>query len=378
MFVHDHARAKGQSAWLAKGRMRDLLTRQRGRAFFGALLAAVTLVWGAPAPAAAFSKAIWGQVYRNGVNQFPIYQQLGVSIYEAQLVWSAVATRRPRHPGSSSDPAYQWPSDIDEAVAQAKAFHMRVLLQIIGTPRWANGGRPSNWAPRNAADYAAFAAAAARRYPNVHLWMIWGEPTRRPRFEPLTRARPNTRLTPAQQRAPHIYASLLDKAYGALKGVSRRNLVIGGCSYTTGDIDTLQWIENLRLPNGRVPRMDMYGHNPFSFEDPNFSDPRSPMGAVQFSDLPELAQWIDRYLHPGLPIFLSEWTVPTAVDREFNFYVDPPVAAQWIRHALRLARGWRRIYALGWINVYDSPPETYGGLMTSDGVPKPSFYAFAS
>lgn len=344
----------------------------------GALAVAALLLAITAAPAAGFSKAIWGEVSHNGVNQFPLYQQLGVSIYETQLNWSQVATRRPRHATNPNDPAYRWPAGIQQAIDDATQYHMRVLLQIIGTPSWANGGRAWNWAPSNPADYAAFAAAASREYPAVHLWMIWGEPTRRPNFEPLARVRPGARLTPAQQRGPHIYAQMLDGAYGALKAVSRHNVVIGGCTYTTGDIDTQQWIENLRLPNGRPPRMDMYAHNPFSWEAPNFSDPPSPDGEVMFSDLPRLARWIDRYLHRGLPIFLSEWTIPTSVDQQFNFYVDPDTAATWIRDALHLARGWKRIYGLGWVNVYDSPPESYGGLLTSDGQPKPSFYAFAS
>ncbi len=121
----------------------------------------------------------------------------------------------------------------------------------------------------------------------------------------------------------------------------------------------------------------MYAHNPFGWEDPNFSDPPSAYGEVQFSDLQRMAGWIDHYLHRGLPIFISEWTIPTGPDREFNFYVDPGVAAQWIRDALRLSRGWRRIYALGWIHVYDSPPTSSGGLLTRSGRPKPSYFAFA-
>ena len=96
-----------------------------------------------------------------------------------------------------------------------------------------------------------------------------------------------------------------------------------------------------------------------------------------FADLPRLARWIDRYLQRGLPLFLSEWTIPTAVDQEFNFYVDPPVQARWITEALQQSRHWRRIYALGWIHVYDSPPVTSGGLISADGVRKPGFSAFA-
>ena len=63
---------------------------------------------------------------------------------------------------------------------------------------------------------------------------------------------------------------------------------------------------------------------------------------------------------------------------EFDTAINPRVAAQWVSDALRLARHLHRIYGLGWINVYDSPPETYGGLMTVNGVKKADFWAFAN
>ena len=341
-----------------------------------ATLALVVAAAATPPDARAFSKAIWGQVYRNGVNQFPLYHRLGVSIFETSLDWATVAPQRPRHPANPRDPAYEWPTDLAQAITQARRFHIRVLVQIDGSPPWANGGHPWNWAPRPGA-FATFAAAAARRYRSVHLWMIWGEPNRKPNFEPETTAKPGRPLDAAQKVAPHNYARILDAAYGALKKVSRRNLVIGGSTFTTGDIDTQQWIENLRLPDGRPPRMDMYAHNPFSWRTPSLTGPPSPFGEVQFPDLPRLAHWIDRYLHKPLPLFLSEWTIPTSVDQEFDFYVDPSVQAQWITETLRLARQWKRIYALGWIHVYDSPPESYGGLISASGVPKPGLSAFA-
>jgi hypothetical protein len=338
---------------------------------------ATLLLLALPAGAQAFSKAIWGQVYRNGVNQFPIYRQLGVSIYQADLYWNATAPTRPHDATNPDDPAYAWPAEIQQAVIQAKRYHMRVLLQIIGTPTWANGGRTYIWAPGRPADFADFAAAAARRYPTVHLWMVWGEPNRRGNFMPEATVAPGKTLTRSQQAAPHKYASMLDGAYGALKRVSARNQVIGGATFTGGDIRTLQWIQNLRLRNGRAPRMDIYAHNPFATRDPSFSGPTSRSGGVQFSDLPRLAGWIDRYLHRKAPIFISEWTIPTKPDLQFPFWVDPPVAAKWIRDALRISRRWSRMYGMGWVNAYDNPPASYGGLMDVNGVRKPSFWAFA-
>ena len=326
-----------------------------------------------PQAATAFSKAIWGPV-----GDFSVYQQLGVSIYETDLNWAAAAPRRPQNPTDPNDPAYHWPSDVDQAVAQASRYHIRVMLQLIATPSWANGGRAWNRVPFHPADFAAFAQAAARRYPGVRLWMVWGEASRIPNFSPEYHADPNeTQLTPRQRIAPHNYARLLDAAYGALKRASRANLVIGGATYETGDIDTQQWVENLKLPNGRAPRMDLYGHNPFGTDAPSFSAPPSPAGEVQFSDLPRLAGWIDRYLHRPLPLFLSEWDVPTCPDAELNFYVDPLTAARWVQDALRLSRGWHRVYALGWVHLYDEVSTTCGGLLTTAGIKKPTFLAFA-
>ena len=352
------------------------VTRGRGVIRVGVLVA--TLLAITPGVANAFTKAIWGPAYVNGVNQFPIYKQLHVGIVEQSINWASTAPTRPQHPTDPTDPAYQWPIDVQQAVDQAQIYHMRVLIQISGAPPWANGGHPWQWVPHNPKDFANFAVAAAREYPGVRLWMIWGEPSRQPNFAPMYAAPAvATALTKKQQIAPRNYARLLDASYRALKAVSRKNLVIGGDTYTTGSIDAWQWIKYMKLPNGHPPRMDMYGHNPFSFVEPNFSDPASPQGVSQFSDLRRLAAWMDRYLKPGLPLFLSEWTVPTAPDQEFNFYVDMPVAVRWVHDALRLSRGWKRIYALGWVHVYDEPNYSSGGLLTAAGKPKPTFYAFA-
>lgn len=326
-------------------------------------------------------KAVWGPGIVDGRSRFPIYRDLGMKVYEDRLNWATIAPTKPRNPTDPRDPAYHWPAEVTVAVREAARHHMKIALQIITAPAWANGGRAPNWAPRNADDYARFAAAAARRYPAARLWMIWGEPTRTPNFNPLPVGVPAfAHLTEQQAEGPHLYARMLDAAYGALKQVNRRNVVIGGMTYTTGDISTQQWIENLRLPNGRPPRLDLYGHNPFSFREPNFANPPSPGQAIDFSDLPRLARLVDRYLgrpgnrHP--PLFISEWTIPTKVDREFDFYLDPPLQAHWIAIAMSLARHWPRLYDVGWIHLYDEPGLSSGGLLYANGTKKPGYFAF--
>jgi hypothetical protein len=325
-------------------------------------------------------KAMWGPAIHDGVSLFPTYRDLGVRIYEDDLHWDTTAVHRPRNPLDPDDPAYTWPTEVTRAVSEARRYHIQVALQLVGAPEWANGGKPWNWAPENPQDYADFAIAAARRYPSVHMWMIWGEPNRLHNFEPLTPAPRFARLNAAQLLAPHLYARILDTAYGALKSVSHSNIVIGGMTFTTGDIATQQWIENMRLPDGGPPRLDMYGHNPFSFRKPNLSNPPSPEQAIDFSDLQRLTRLVDRYLgrpgnlHPKL--FLSEWTIPTAVNDEFDFYVEPSLQAKWITAGLNIAKSWPSIYAVGWIHLYDNPPETSGGLLYANGAKKPGYFAW--
>jgi hypothetical protein len=324
-------------------------------------------------------KAMWSQPLPGGASDMAVDRDLGVKIYQVTLSWSDIATRRPTHPANPRDSAYQWPASVTAAVASAPGYGMRVAIEIFGAPSWANGGYPPQWAPSRAQDFASFATAAARRYPSVQIWEIWGEPTRSHNFQPLVNAPPGARLTRAQAAAPRRYARMLDAAYVALKRVSSANLVVGGMSYTTGDISTVQWVENLRLPNGRPPRMDLYGHNPFSFREPKLGDPPSPNQQIDFSDLGRLHSLVNRYLgaprHRSLRIFISEFTIPTAVDQEFNFYVPPDIAGQWVTEALAIASRWGFIYAFGWIHLEDTPGIA-GGLLTADGALKPSASAF--
>src|SRR2546421_9927615 len=60
-------------------------------------------------------KAMWGPYLRNGNSLFPVYRELGITIYQDDLRWNEIAPHRPRHPRSPSDPAYRWPPDVTNA-----------------------------------------------------------------------------------------------------------------------------------------------------------------------------------------------------------------------------------------------------------------------
>ena len=129
---------------------------------------------------------MWGPVERDGESQFPIYEDLGVGLWQTTVRWDARradAGRRTRR--NPNDPAYDWPAEIDVAIAEGGEHGIKVSLMLIGAPRWANGGRDWRWAPDDPQDFADFAEAASRRYPRVRHWMIWGEPTKASNFQPL-------------------------------------------------------------------------------------------------------------------------------------------------------------------------------------------------
>jgi hypothetical protein len=352
----------------------------------------------AAAPAAAGArppstkKGIWGPATARA---FGIYHRLGSGVYITSVRWSDVARSKPSNARNPADRAYDWPSGLSDAARLAKRRHMKVAVQITGAPRWANGGRPWRWAPKRPKDFANFTYAISKRYPSIHLWVIWGEPSRRANFMPET---PEHRRTSAsrrpahmgarQKRAPHRYARILDASYVALHKASRRNKVIGGNTFTTGDISPYNWIRNLRLPSGRPPRMDMYGHNPFTMRTPNLHDATLGYGLADYSDLDNLAGWLDRYLKGRragprhLKLFLAEFTAPTDhPNHDFNFWVDRKTQARFLRAALRIARHSRRIYSMCWISLYDENPradhlESNKGLIDQQGRHKPAFRAY--
>src|ERR1700733_8399246 len=105
----------------------------------------------------------------------------GATVINTTASWASIAPTRPGDAADGGAPAYH-PADLDARVHNANALHMQVLIDINGTPKWANGGQTPNHMPKKLTDLTTFAKMLASRYNghhghgNVTLWSVWNEP----------------------------------------------------------------------------------------------------------------------------------------------------------------------------------------------------------
>ena len=335
--------------------------------------------------AKSVKKSMWTHVDNNNETLFPVFNDLGVGLHSTVARWDQIApTTRPANPTDPNDPAYQWSEYLDVVVKEGAQYGIQIQMMILGAPPWANNGQ--NWAgaPINPKDYGDFAAALAKRYPSVNLFMAWGEPNRAPNFQPFTPAtRPTGKLNKAQQEAPRHYAEMVDEAYRGVTSVDSGNKIIAGNTYTSAgkdDINPYQWARYMVLPDGSRPRFDMWGHNPFGFDKPELTplngEP-APRGTVPFSDLRFLVRELDRnFKGRRLPLFLAEWGVPVGFkDKDLLYTLPPKEAKAWIRAGYKIAKSYKRIYTLGWIHPQDTDRSSQG-LLNVGGQRKVTYSTF--
>ncbi|HVF77393.1 MAG TPA: hypothetical protein VNA28_03770 [Solirubrobacteraceae bacterium] len=339
-----------------------------------ASLAVVAPMLGAAQQAQAAEKAIWGPVtLSDGRSAFPLYRELGVDTLQLILNWRDVAQVRPGDATDPADPAYAWPQEIATAIAEGDRHGVRIALRVYDTPGWANGGGPAMRTPDDPGDYADFLTAATRRYPAVRRWMIWTEPNRNDRFLPNN----------ADGRdGPRAYARLLDRAYVALKAGNPRNIVIGGNTWTSGTVKPPDFLRFMRLPDGRTPRLDWFGHNPFPFRFPSLRGAPLAGGFRDISDLDTLSGEVRAAYGRRVPLWLSEYTIQSNIGSNiFATFVSRPDQARYLTagYAIGDELG-ASVAGMGWLALLDEAPApgaAHWGLLTYALERKPAFAAMA-
>jgi polysaccharide biosynthesis protein PslG len=313
---------------------------------------------------------------------FREFRTLGVRVWTSGISWANIAPTRPADPRSPTDPAYVWPADLDTALNKARAYGIEPVLYVNGFPGWSNGGRDPSWVSTNPADYGDFMAAAVARYPQVRRWIAFSEPSHILNFRP---------QGDGGRRAPRLYAQLLDAAYRAMHAVRQDVVVIGGNVHPAGknDEETTApdtFLRNMVLPNGRRPRLDMFGINPYTERQLDMKLPHRA-GRVDLNDVDWLGRKLDRY-YPGrhLQIFVEEfgWNTEHAA-RGWLYIVSRKKQAARLSIAYKMASRLPRINTMCWFQLYDAPPDKSGttwlnwtsGLRTVRGARKPAWWSFA-
>jgi hypothetical protein len=292
--------------------------------------------------------------------------QLGVGLVRYIVNWRQIAPRKPRHPANPGDPAYDWTA-ADATLGALYAHGITVLATLVRTPAWANGGRGQNAPPTSKYSLAAFAVAVAKRYPWLHLWEIWNEPNLQSFLKP---------------NSPRVYVQrLLNPAYVELHLLDPANDVAGGATSPRSTSTGLSPVAFMRGMHAAHALLDAYSHHPYPVtrgETP-FGFARGVCrfctGVLTMANLERLIAEVKRDFGPKR-IWLTEYGYETRP--------PDPTGVSWAAQAQFVAEGAERAAAAPYVDVlvqFMIQDEFrlkgwQSGLISSTGLPKPSFNSF--
>lgn len=315
--------------------------------------------------------------------QLDLAQAAHASIIRTIVTWYRAAPRRPADPTDSFDPAYNF-DDLDALVQKAAARNISLLITIWGTPRWANGGQPPNYAPRRLADLRAFAEAVADRYsgrhpglPYVGRYSIWNEPNLgiflSPEFD-------------AQGKivGPRIYAGLYRAGYAGIKAGNRTAQVAIGETSNRGRNHPLAGAPVSVAPAtfarllAQQPglRFDAYAEHPYATRPDLPPTQRVNWPNVTLTMLPRFEQSLDAWFHRHVPVWITEYGYQTRPASPEG--VTPARQAVYLSRALRTLRADPNVEMFVWFVFRDSPASPWkSGLLTRTGALKPAYDTFS-
>jgi hypothetical protein len=281
--------------------------------------------------------------------------RLGVDVVRVNVDWRVTEPRAG---------VFDW-TRTDALLDGLRSRGVAPLVTLYGTPRWANGGLPENWAPRSATTFAAFARRIAARYPYVRLWTIWNEPNQRRWLRPTTAATYVTKL--------------LNPAYTAIHAVSPRSQVAGGVTAprgSTGGVSPVDWIAGMAKAHARL---DAYAHNPYPLsrgETPS-SGGCDHCETITMATLPRLLSHVQKAFGAHTRIWLTEYGYQTNPP-DTLLGVSYAAQARYLSEAALRAYEAPRVDILIHYLVQDEPDPArwQSGVYTTGARAKPALQAF--
>jgi hypothetical protein len=329
---------------------------------------------------------------------FGYLEQLRPQVLRLNLNWNQVAPSRPANPYDPLALEYDW-SRYDQAIQRAQAIGAEVLLHVIGTPGWANGGRDWRYAPTNMADLHSFTVAAARRYsglpladgrvfPAVWRWAAWNEPNLSTFLKP-TWARVGGRLVPVAARK---YARICNAVWKGVHDAAREAFrpVQVACGVTSPygkgrtSISPIRFIREMKRARAKF---DVYAHHPYGRNKVTSPTtiPRDRRSQVSLGNIRDLFAELTRLYGKRKKLWITEYGYQTNPPDPAG--VTPQRQAAWMRLAHIIARRHPRIDLFLWFLIQDEPDRNgpalgydgwQSGLVDLNGVRKPAFFSFQS
>jgi Glycosyl hydrolase catalytic core len=326
-------------------------------------------------------------------DNFPLLSSLHVQVTRVTLAWGGpggVANKRPASPTDPADPAYDW-SRYDQVVERANDAGIQLLFTIVGSPAWANGGKPPQYAPVSGSSLTAFATAAAERYsgtfldtasgnvlPRVGLWLAWNEPNNPVFLLP--------QYTSGKMASPAAYARICNAVYSGVHAAGGPEQVACGATAPRGNnspsssrpsIAPLAFLRAVKRHGLRT--FDAWADHPYYGNPSETPATRYPGGgAIELGNIDALINTVTG-LYGKKAIWITEYGYQTNPPDTF-FGVSWDKQATYLRQAYEIAHANPRIDLFTWFLLKDSPSIDgwQSGLITADGRKKPSFEAFAN
>ncbi|HEX9415156.1 MAG TPA: glycosyl hydrolase [Gaiellaceae bacterium] len=328
---------------------------------------------------------------------FALFKQLHVPVLRTTLWWGgprAVAERRPGDGTDPNDPAYSW-GPFDQMMIRAADANIKVMATIVGTPRWANGGKSINVPPKNMADLRKFATAVAKRYsgdfvpegaeeslPALRLFLAWNEPNNpvflKPQFKKVGKRFVVQSATAYARICNAIYTGVHSTKINGEKvgcGVTspRGNNCARCARSSTSPLVFLQALHK------RGAHFDVYAHNPY-YGNPSETPATPPPAktAVTLGNLKVLLDALKRFYGGSKHLWITEYGYQTKPP-DSSFGVSWAKQSRYLAQAFQIAKRNPRIDMLIWFLVRDEPQvkRWQSGLMTTKGKKKPSFKTYA-
>lgn len=306
----------------------------------------------------------------------------GASVIHTTANWAAIAPTKPANALNPNDPAYHL-TDLNELVANASRYGLRVMINVTGSPKWANGGHTPNYMPRNIADFGRFVRMLANLYSgrnagkgSVSLWSIWNEPNLQQFLYPQFRGKKVVSVS--------NYAKLLKSGYAAIKAANPKALVAAGETSAQGRDRPLKGASETVAPGTFAKllakqhvRFDAWAHHPY----PTAKNAK-PLEKVRYpnvtlSQLPRFEKDLKTWYRHAVPVWITEYGHETKPGDKHG--VSLATQAAYAKQALTIVRRDPNVQMFVWFTFRDSAGNPWqSGLENPSGSHKPSYAAFTS